>query len=93
MARGEHYGDIESSIKFLKERLQCLWNSIPFPCVPRVMTTAGVEFCNDMINSLPAGDSISTFISPATILTGCAPPDMANLQLKFGDYVQLQIDK
>ena len=71
VVRGEHCGDIESSIKFLKERLRCLWNGLLFCCVPRVMITAGVAFCVDMVNALPAGDGVSDTLSPATIVTGC----------------------
>ena len=52
VARGEHCGDIENSIKFLKEWLCCLWNGLPFRCVPRVMIIAGFNFCIDMINAL-----------------------------------------
>ena len=86
VARGEHCGDIENSINFLKERLHCLWNGLSF------MITAGVNFCIDMMNALPAGDGISDTLSPVTFVTGCEPPNVANLQLNFGDYVQLQID-
>ena len=56
VARGEHYSDIESSIKFQKEQLRCLWNGLPFRCVPRVMIAAGADFCNDMVNALPVGE-------------------------------------
>ena len=45
-----------------------------------------------MINALPAGDGMSDTLSPATIVTGCELPNVSNLQLKFGDYVQLQMD-
>ena len=83
---------IESSIKFLKERLRCLWNGLPFRCVPRVMITTGVAFCIDMVNAPPAGDGISDTLNPATIVTGRELPNVANLQLSFGDYVQLQMD-
>ena len=92
VARGEHCGDIENSIKFLKERLRCLWNGLPFRCMPRVMITAGIGFCNNMINALPAGDGISDTLSSATIVTGRAAPNVANLQLNFGDFVQLQMN-
>ena len=92
MARGERCGDIENSIKFLKERLHCLWNGLPFCCVPWVMITAGINFCIDMINALPASNGISDTLSPATIVTGHEPPNVVNLQLNFGDYVQLQMD-
>ena len=92
VARGEHCGNIENSIKVLKERLRCLWNGIPFCCVPRIMITACMNFCVDMINALPDGDGISDTLSPATIMTGHKPPNVANLQLNVGDYVQLQMD-
>ena len=81
VARGEQCGDIENSIKSLNEWLCCLWNCLPFRCVPQVMITAGINFCIDMINALPAGDGISDTLSPATIVTGCEPPNVANLQL------------
>ena len=92
MARSEHCGDVESSIKFLKERLCCLWNCLLSRCVPRLMITAGIAFCIDMINTLPAGDGISNTLSPVTIVTGHEPPNVEILQLNFGDYVQLQMD-
>ena len=56
------------------------------------MITAGIEFCNDMINALPVGDGISDTLSPATIVTGRAAPNVANLQLNFGKFVQQQMD-
>ena len=56
------------------------------------MITTGIAFCIDMINALPAGDGISDTLSPATIVTGHEPPNVENLQLNFGDYVQLQMD-
>ena len=56
------------------------------------MITAGVNFCIDMINDLPAGNGISDTLSPTTIVTDQEPPSLANLQLNFGDYVQLQMD-
>ena len=90
VARGEHYGDIENSIKFLKEWLHCLWNGLPYRCVPRVMIIAGVNFCIDMINALLAGDGISDMLSPAMVVTGREPPNVANLQLNFGDYAHLK---
>ena len=92
MARGKHCGDIESSIKLLKERLRCLWNGLPFRCVPWVMITTGIAFCIDMVNALPADDGISNTLSPATIVTGRESPNVAALQLNFGDYVQLQMN-
>ena len=66
--------------------------SLTFRCVPRVMITAGVKYCIDMINALPVGDGTSDTLSPATIATVHEPPNVANLQLNFGDYVQLQMD-
>ena len=34
-----------------------------------VMITVGVNFSNDMVNALPAGDGISDTISPTMIVT------------------------
>ena len=70
VTRGDHCGDIEISIKFLKELLRCLWNGLPFRCAPRVMITDGIDFCNDMINDLPTGVGIPDTLSPTTIVTG-----------------------
>ena len=56
------------------------------------MITTGVDFCNDMLHALPAGDGIPDTLSPTTIVTGREPPNVANLQLHFGDYEQLQMD-
>ena len=56
------------------------------------MITAGVEFCNNMINALLAGDGFSDTLSPVMIVTGPVVPNVANLQLNFGDFVQLQMN-
>ena len=45
-----------------------------------------------MANALPAGDGISDTLGAATIVTGRETPNVAILQLNFGDYVQLQMD-
>ena len=41
------------------------------------MITAGVKFCNAIVNALPAGVGISDTLSPATIVTGREPPNIA----------------
>ena len=88
----EHVPEVENSIKVLKERMRCLFNGLPFTCVPRLMVVEGLEFVTGSLNSIPAGDGISSSLSPATIFTGARPPNLATFKLSFGDYVELHVD-
>ena len=64
----DHVPEIENLIKVTKERIRCLLNCLPFALVPRLMVVAGLEFITTLLNNIPAGDGISTSLSPATIV-------------------------
>ena len=65
---------------------------LPFAFAPRLMVIAGLEFITASINNIPAGDGISSSLSPATIATGVRPPNLAHFKLSFRDYVELHVD-
>ena len=92
VARDSHVPDAENSAKVMKERIQCILNAPPYPRVPKLMVTAATEIANTMLNDVPAFDSVSSTISPATIVTGSPPTNLAHLRLNFGDYVHLTVE-
>ena len=45
-----------------------------------------------MLNDVPAFDGVSSTTSPATIITGWPPTNVAHLRLNLGDYVHLTVE-
>ena len=90
--RDTHVPDAERSAKVMKERIRCILNALPYPHVPKFMITAAAEIANTMLNDVPAFDGVSSTISPATIITGRPPTNLAHLHLNFGDYVHLTVE-
>ena len=77
----------------MKERIRCILNTpSPYLRVSKLMVTAAAEFANTMLNDVQAFDGVSSTISPATIITGRPPTNLAHLRLNFGDYVHLTVE-
>ena len=76
----------------MKERIRCILNTPPYPRVPRLMVTTAAEIANAMLNDVPDFDGVSSTISPATIITGRPPTNVAYLCLDFGDYIHLTVE-
>jgi hypothetical protein len=87
-ANDEHVDDIERFIRTLKERMQAIYNTLPFNHMPpRII----IEMAKDSIfwlNLFPHPNSVSAELSPRTLFTGQAVNFNQHCKYKFGEYVQ-----
>ena len=87
---GMHVGEVERSIRTIKERVRCTIHDLPFKNYPRVLVTGCVTYNLKCLNNLPADDGVSSTMSPNTLVTGAQSLDYSELvKLHFGDYVQV----
>ena len=84
-----HVGEIERSIRTMKERMRTTAHGMPYTRLPRVMVKELVTQATDLLNRFPSGRGLTREHSPAAIITGAAKPDYNHFQLEFGAYVQL----
>lgn len=88
-ATDDHVGEVERSIRTIKERVRAAVHDLPFRRLPREMIKGAVRFAVKSLNQFPAEDGISDILSPTTIVTGLPPPNYNHLQLEFGEYVTI----
>ena len=88
-AANVHVGEVEQSIRTMKERARTTNHGLPFKCLPKVMIQALVYHAAKGLNQCPAKNGISDTLSPLTVMTGRANPDYNDLKLEFGSYVQV----
>ena len=84
----DHVGDIEVSVKLVKEDLRCTVQGLPYKRYPKLMI---IEMVADVLrkrNQFPANDGVSDKISPLTIVNGDGPPDFNKMKFEFGAYGQ-----
>ena len=87
VAAEEHVGDVERSIRTVKEGTVCDIQRLPYTHYPRAMDRGYVIKRAKDLNQLPSNYGISTELSPATLLTGKPSPDFLQVtKLNFGDY-------
>jgi hypothetical protein len=84
-----HVGEIERSVRTIKERLRSCVHGLPFKRLPKLMITHMVADVTRCLNQFPWKNGVSDTMSPTSILTGAAIPDFNNMQLEFGTYVQV----
>ena len=89
VARGEHLGPIERSVRTIKERVRCSCHAIPYKRIPKLMTQSVVEKTVTWLNAFAARDGVSQTLSPAAIILGTPNPDCQNLKITFGSYAQV----
>ena len=88
VARGEHVPEIERHIRTIKERVRCVYATMPFNKIPSRMLVELVYFCIFWLNSFPAKDGISDTLSPRSIVYGTHIDFTKHAKLQFGEYVQ-----
>jgi Reverse transcriptase (RNA-dependent DNA polymerase)/Zinc knuckle len=88
-ASDSHVGEIERSIRTIKERNRSTVHGLPYKRLPKLMVKEVVRFSVNCLNQLPAEDGVSTTLSPNTIMTGKSNPDYNNMRVEFGSYVQI----
>ena len=84
-----HVGEIERSIRTLKERLRTCVHGLPFQRLPKLLIRHMVDDAARCLNQFPWKNGISTDLSPAALVTGHPPPDFNKMRLEFGTYVQV----
>ena len=85
----EHVGDVERSVRTVKDGSRCHVHRLPFKRYPKIMVAGMLTHITKSLNQLPAENGIDMHLSPATLITGCAAPDYNSvIKLNFGDYVQ-----
>jgi hypothetical protein len=89
VAADGHVGEIERSIRTIKERNRSTVHGLPFKRLPRLMVREIVKHSVTCLNQLPATDGVSNTLSPLTIMTGKPNPDFNTMRLEFGSYVQI----
>ena len=84
-----HVGEIERSIRTVKERLRSCAHGLPFKRLPRLMVAHMVADTMRCLNQFPWPNGISDTLSPDAIVTGTTVPDYNRMRIEFGAYVQL----
>ena len=88
----DHVGDIEVSIRFIKEDIRCTVQGLPYRRYPKIMI---IELVADVLrkrNQFVAEDGVSDKMSPLTIVHGDGPPDLNKMKFEFGEYGQAFCD-
>ena len=88
-AADSHVGEVERSIRAIKERVRATVQGLPYQRLPRAMVRALVEFANRSLNLFPPADGVSDTMSPRMLVTGLPNPDYRQCKLEFGAYVQV----
>ena len=86
--RGEHVPEIERHIRTIKERVRCVYATLPFTKIPKRMLVKLVYFSVFWLNSFPAHDGVSATLSPRSIVHGTNIDFAKHAKLEFGSYVQ-----
>jgi acetolactate synthase regulatory subunit len=84
-----HVGEVERSIRTIKERLRSCVHGLPFKRLPILLLTHMVSDVVRCLNMFPWTNGISTTLSPVSIVTGAAPPDFNTMRIEFGSYAQV----
>ena len=88
VARGEHVPEVERQIRTIKERVCCVYATLPFTKIPSRLLVELVYFCVFWLNSFSAHDGISDTLSPRSIVNGSHIDFNKHARLEFGAYVQ-----
>ena len=84
----EHVPEIERHIRTVKERVRCIYNTLPFKKMPARLIIEMVYTSVFWINSFPHADGVSKLLSPRAIVIGLQLDYNKHCQLEFGTYVQ-----
>ena len=78
----------EHSIRTSKERMRCLFQSLPFSCIPKGIIDGAMFDCTNNLSRLPRNSSIEEHISPLAIVASLPKLDLNLITLSFSDYVE-----
>ena len=84
-----HVGEIERSIRTLKERIRSTVHGLPFKRLPKLMIKELTKHGVQCLNRFPWKNGVSQDMSPHSIVTGKPTPDYNNMRIEFGAYAQV----
>ena len=84
----EHVPEVERYICTIKERVRCIYNTLPFQEMAPRLIIEMVKASNFWLNGFPKCNGISNVLSPRQIVTGSAIEYNRHCTLAFGTYVQ-----
>ena len=84
-----HVGEVERSVRTIKERLRSWAHGLPFKRLPRIMIRHMVSDAVRCLNQFPHRNDISSTMSLTTIDTGAGTPNYNAMRIEFGSYVQV----
>ena len=87
-SRDEHVGDVERYIRTVKERMQAIYNTLPFQKIPARLVIEMAKTAVFWMNVFPVEKGVSQDLSPRTILTGQQVDYKRHCRYQFGEYVQ-----
>jgi len=87
--RDAHVGEVERSIRTIKERVRADIHDMPFKRLPKLIIVELVRRAVQVLNQFPALDGVSDTLSPLNIMTGKPSPDYHQMKIDFGSYVQV----
>ncbi|KAG7374846.1 reverse transcriptase RNA-dependent DNA polymerase [Nitzschia inconspicua] len=88
----EHVPEVERMIRTIKDRIRCVYVTLPYRHLPRLMVKRLVANAVLWWNALPAPDSVSDVHSPRYLLVGRELTYDKHVRLEFGSYVQTHED-
>ena len=88
-SNAEHVPIAERRIRTVKERVQRIYNMLPFRKIPAIMVVQMVYSCNFWLNVFPRTDSVSEKLIPREIITGQVIDFNKQCRLEYGAYAQV----
>ena len=85
----DHAHEVESSIRTVKERVQCTMHGLIFKMTTMIITRGVVIKAIKDLNQLPTKDVIFDTMSTLRMINGRPLPDQNKILLKFGTYVHV----
>ena len=92
VAADQHVGDVERSIRHVKEHTRCHVHRLPYRRYPTEMVCGALVKSTGDINRMILYDGITETNSPETLIEGVPGPCYKDIvKLNFGDYVQAHV--
>jgi len=87
--KGDHVPTVERSIRTVKERCRSVVQGLPYTHYTKLMVKSLVYFVIARLNAFPCSPGIHFMHCPLTLVTGTHPPTFQQMELEFGQYVQM----
>jgi hypothetical protein len=89
VAANEHVGNIERSIRTVKEGTRCHVQRLPFRRWPKQMIIGCITYVVKCLNDIPSENGVSDTLGANTLITGMPGRSFEDImKLNIGDYVQ-----